>query len=136
MSETQIRIVDENNTGDVISELKLLVKKPTVTVRDIIQARVENEVSAYNANSGQQRYSLVKPTAAEEILNGKRREFKLKEAKAIDLEAQIEVALSAFEKNGYLVLVDDKQVESLDQQITISKDTKIIFLKLTPLVGG
>lgn len=34
------------------------------------------------------------------------------------------------------MLVDDKQVESLDDIVTIQAETIVSFIKLTPLVGG
>jgi hypothetical protein len=34
------------------------------------------------------------------------------------------------------MLVDDRQVESLDEEITLQPNTRVSFLRLTPLVGG
>jgi hypothetical protein len=46
------------------------------------------------------------------------------------------IALDAFNKNGYFVLVDNKQAESLDQEVKLSPVSSVKFVKLTPLVGG
>ena len=46
------------------------------------------------------------------------------------------VAVEAFSRNGFVVLVDDRQVESLDAVLDVSRRTEITFLKLVPLVGG
>ncbi len=35
-----------------------------------------------------------------------------------------------------LILIDDRQAESLDQEFTIGTGTSVTFLKLTLLVGG
>ena len=34
------------------------------------------------------------------------------------------------------MLVDDRQVDELDEEITVSGDTSVAFVKLVPLVGG
>ncbi|WP_291787790.1 hypothetical protein [Maribacter sp.] len=46
------------------------------------------------------------------------------------------VALDAFQKNGYFILIDNKQAEDLEQEVLVSKTTEIAFVKLTQLVGG
>ena len=103
-----------------------------VTVKDIIQARVEQEVADYNSRKPDYFKGLVQPGDAEKTLNG----YKLKARKPIDAEKQVYIALDAFGKNAYFVLIDNKQVESLDQQVKISESLSIKFVKLTPLVGG
>ena len=50
--------------------------------------------------------------------------------------AQFEIALESFQKNGFLILVDDKQVDDLNEKIVITETTTVGFIKLLPLVGG
>jgi hypothetical protein len=132
MSMTCVRIVDEAATGESLHEFQVTMPQPKVTIKDIIAARVEAEVEAYNAKVGEHLHGLVQPTEAEAVLNG----FKLKKSVRVDVEKQTYVALDAFAKNGYFVFVDDLQAESLDQVVEIEGDTKVSFVKLTPLVGG
>ncbi|HZH33546.1 MAG TPA: hypothetical protein VEX64_01835, partial [Pyrinomonadaceae bacterium] len=68
----------------------------------------------------------------ERVLNG----FKFKERKKIDWRPQYEKAVEAFKRNGFIVLVDDLQVENLDRIIEIEAQTSVTFLKLVPLAGG
>jgi hypothetical protein len=75
---------------------------------------------------------LVQPSEAERTLNG----FKFSKPRQVDPQAQFEKAIQAFEGNGFLVLVDDRQVESLDDEIALHPETSVSFLKLVPLVGG
>ena len=56
--------------------------------------------------------------------------------RAIDAERQVYIALDAFQKNGFFVLVDDLQAESLEQVVRLRSGTEVSFVKLTPLVGG
>jgi hypothetical protein len=75
---------------------------------------------------------LIQPGDAERTLHG----YKLKEKRKVDPEKQFLIALDAFQKNGFFILIDNIQSESLDQMVVINADTKLSFVKLTPLVGG
>ena len=44
--------------------------------------------------------------------------------------------MAAFEKTGFLILVDDRQITDLDTEIEIHHDTAVSFLRLVPLIGG
>ena len=127
-----ISIKDEGIAGNVINEIDLDFADETVTVADIITARVTREVEEYNRRADSRFYGLVQPTAAEQILNG----FKLKKQQVIDAEKQVYVALSAFQNNAYFLLIDNVQSESLQQKVRLRPDTTVSFIKLTPLVGG
>lgn len=116
----------------VSNQIDVQFNSEVVTIKDIIQARVEKEVSDYNRTQPEYYRGLIQPTDAEKTLNG----FKLKTRKPIDAEKQVYIALDAFKKNGYFVLVDNKQVESLEQVVTLSSTSTVKFVKLTPLVGG
>lgn len=127
-----VTIKDETFAGKILHELNIEFATEIVTVRDIITNRVIKEVENYNSKLPQNFNGLVEPSDAEKTLNG----VKVKEKKIIDAEKQIYVALHAFQNNGFFVLVDNIQSESLDQQIALRKDMTISFIKLTPLVGG
>lgn len=45
-------------------------------------------------------------------------------------------ALEAFKQNQMIILIDDKQAESLEEEVFINANTDIRFMQLTPLVGG
>jgi hypothetical protein len=128
----QLLITDETFTGRVLNEITLEFDITTVLLKDIIAARVEKEVALYNERVTEYFNGLVEPTDAEKTLNG----YKLKNKNRIDAEKQVYVALDAFMKNGYFVLVDKIQADSLEQPVQISKNTTVSFVKLTPLVGG
>lgn len=132
MPQTSILVKDETSSGKILNEISIPVKSEIITVKDIIVARVEHEVNQYNARLPEYFSGLVQPSEAEKTLNG----YRMKEKKKVDPEKQVYVALDAYQKNGYFVLVDDKQAESLDQQIQVKSNTVVSFVKLTPLVGG
>ena len=127
-----LSIKDENFSGKVLREVFIGFEAETVTIQDIIEMRVRKEVENYNNKMPEYFNGLIEPTDAEKTING----YKLKSRKPIDEEKQVYVALDAFQKNGFFVLVDNEQCTTLDQTIRLTKDTTISFVKLTPLVGG
>ncbi|MEU1679097.1 hypothetical protein ABZ422_08420 [Micromonospora zamorensis] len=54
----------------------------------------------------------------------------------VDPEERTRATLEAFGRNGFVVLVDDRQVTSLDDTVHLHAGSRVTFLKLVPLVGG
>jgi len=132
MSTISLKITDETFGGKILNEISIAVSAERLTVKDIIEARVYAEVEDYNKRMPLVFKGLVQPNDAEVALNG----FKVKPAKKVDAEKQLYTALDAFQKNGFFVLIDNKQAELLDEEVIVTKDSTVSFVKLTPLVGG
>jgi hypothetical protein len=101
-------------------------------LRDLIRARIQREVELYNQTLPGKFQGLVQPEESEQILNG----FRMKTRRPLDWEAQCRRAYSSFERNGFLVLVDGKQVTELNEVVDLHEDIEIDFIKLVPLIGG
>ncbi len=127
-----LTIKDETFTGEVLNEMQIELKSKATTVKEIIECRVYQEVDNYNKKSHDKFNGLVEPGDAEKQINA----YKLKKGKKIDAEKQVYVALDAFKKNGFFMLIDNTQAETLEQKILVSDKTIISFIKLTPLIGG
>ena len=127
-----VRVRDEATNGKGSNELSLEFLTERVTARELIRGRVYQEVTEYNASLSGLFRGLVQPTDAERTLNG----FRVREGCRIDWEQQYERALKAFQSNGFVLLVDDRQVERLDEEVVLRPETEVTFLKLVPLVGG
>ncbi len=131
---TTLTIRDETTFGFGGDEKRFTLDLLTdrVTVRGLIRTRVYREVRDYNLRQPEYFRGLVQPTGAERTLNG----FKVREGRRIDAEQQFERAIESFYRNGFLVLVNDRQVEELEEEIEAGPGTTVTFLKLVPLVGG
>jgi len=129
-----LNVTDEAMFGLTQPSYTITLNFPTtfISVRELIETRVREEVENYNQKQPEIFRMLVQPTLAEKVLNG----FKFKEKKKIDWREQYEKAVEAFGRNGFIILVDEIQVENLDQIIEIEPKTSVTFLKLVPLVGG
>lgn len=123
---------DETLFGAKSDAVTLDFLNETITVQELIRERVYEEVRQYNATTPEYFRGLVQPTDAEQTLNG----VKLREHRRVDWETQYKLALDAFERNGFFILVDDRQVESLYETVTLTPATQVSFVKLVPLVGG
>jgi hypothetical protein len=54
----------------------------------------------------------------------------------IDWERQADAAVEAFGRNGFVVLVGDRQVEDVDEELSLDDASDVAFVRLVPLVGG
>lgn len=127
-----LTIRDESLSGDPLREWELELAAEKISVRELIRSRVYQEVQDYNVKHGQVYHGLVQPEDAEKTLNG----WKLTKPRLLDWKKQFERALEGFESNRILILINERQAESLDEEFTIASGTSVTFLRLTPLVGG
>jgi hypothetical protein len=127
-----VKIIDETATGKVIQELNLLINAEMLTAEELISRRVRFEVEKYNNHKEEIFNGLIQPTDSERLLNG----YKMKGKKEIDPDAQVEKALEAFNANGFFIIANNRQLETLEEHILIDDMLKVSFIKLVPLVGG
>ena len=127
-----VTVYDETTSGGRTNELTLEFLDERITVRELIRSRVYQEVTEYNARMPEYYRGLVQPTDAERALNG----YRVRERRKLDWEAQYQKAIQAFQGNGFMILVDDRQVVELDAEVELRHDSTVTFLKPVPLVGG
>jgi hypothetical protein len=133
----RVCVRDESPAGQSLHEMALEFLSERITVRELLRERVHHEVREFNRHEDMVVFNgLVQPDDTEQVLNGRRPEYRLKRHRVIDWESQFAHAMSAFEKNGFFVLIDERQAESLDQEFVIGPATSVTFVKLVPLVGG
>jgi hypothetical protein len=114
------------------AELTLPEIPDRISLRDLIRTRVREEVALVNAAPEREFRTLVQPTDSEVSLNG----YRLRRPKIVDWQRQAAIAEDAFAGSGFFVLVDGRQVEDLDEELELTADSDVRFVKLVPLVGG
>jgi hypothetical protein len=127
-----ITLYDETTLGEKSPGLRLVLPTQRITARELIRQRIDREVDSYHQDRSQPFQGLVQPSDSERLLNG----YKLRTARKIDKVKQFELAIAAFSNNGFILLVNDLQVEDLDLELELEDDSIVSFLKLIPLVGG
>lgn len=128
----RVIVTDATASGQEQARMLLDNVPSPVLLRDLIRYRVREEVARFNARPGPHFNGLVQPTDSERTLNG----FALRRPRQLDWEVQAESALHAFGRNGFFVFVGDRQVDDLDQELTLAETDVVSFVRLVPLVGG
>ena len=131
---TTLLIRDETTAslGKTEHTFTVHVSGEKISLRELIRQRVTQEVEDFNNRQPAVFRMLVQPRDTERTLNG----FKFHKPRLVDPDAQYEKAIEAFQGNGFIVLVDDFQVQELEDEIALRPETSVTFLKLVPLVGG
>jgi hypothetical protein len=127
-----LTVRDETTAGDISEPITLEFPTEQITVRELIRERIYQEVQDYNREKLGAFRGLIQPSEAEVALNG----YKLKPGREIKWKNQFEQACEAYEGSRVLVLAGDRQTESLDEVISLTRGVAVSFLKLVPLVGG
>jgi hypothetical protein len=127
-----ISILDETTSGETTVTNSIQVEDEATTLRDLIRQRIQWEVEVFNDSERVLFEGLVQPEESERTLNG----YQLRQHRKLDWQKQYEKAIRSFQRNGFLVILDERQITDLDEKLQLSPTSEIHFLKLTPLVGG
>ena len=138
-----LKILDQHfgmNAAQRTAGVHLRLASERVTAREIIRSRVEVEVDKINQTKLQAEHeafgrSQMILTEAEQRLNAKPPKAWIW-AKSLDVEAEVDRATTAFVKRQFLMLLDDRQIEDLDEPIGLRPDSELVFVHLIPLKGG
>jgi hypothetical protein len=105
---------------------------------ELIIQIVKAEVKAFGDRQSQQRLTkvlgLVEIDAG--VAFGKITSGGSELNQQVDELGAIENALQAFRDGFYLVFIDDEQQEDLTAVVDLTANSELLFLRLTPLVGG
>jgi hypothetical protein len=110
-------------------ELEIELDTADLTVAELIRGRVTSELVRHAADPGYR--PLVEQSPEELQLNGPRPSLATP-----DLERAVGRALSAFEAQRFLLLVDGHQLTSADEVVRLTPASDVTFLRLLPLRGG
>lgn len=133
-ADFSVTVRDESFPRSSAAECLLQLRSPTISARDLVAERVRQECDCrLVSTAGHGMTPLVERMPREVRLN---RDLPSNTLLRADPEVQIERALAAFGANAFLMLVDDRQVTDLTEEITITDTTVVTFLTLTPLQGG
>ena len=141
------RVVGESPEAPDLAPISLRLLDERLSVAELIQRTVEEQVreltvrrrlDAEQAGRALARHYLSAEEVAAQARRGAVRFPTARADKVAQLDPALEVekALRAFEAGTYVILVDGRRVERLDEVVPFSPGTKVTFLRLMPLVGG
>lgn len=128
----EILVKDETFAGKILDEIMLEIERERLTVAELIEAKVAQELHKHQQIQAKQAEGYQQ--AVEQTLNPSAK--KTMNHKLPDLEQEVYRALEAFQRNQMIITVNDRQVESLEQEILFDSGTEVSFMQLMPLVGG
>ncbi len=109
----------------------------TLTLRGVLTSVVQEQVRAYQDR--QAANMLLRILSPEEINQGRamgKVEMGDHAAQPVDPQQAIDTALLGFTDGLYFVFIDDRQIEQLDQAVTLNPDSRLKFIRLVALAGG
>jgi molybdopterin converting factor small subunit len=130
----QVLFKDETFAGKILDEILIQIEQECLSIAELIRLKVSHEVSRFNVELEKDNQAYSHQTELK--LNGQDALARRLKNKQADIEQETYRAWEAFKHNTMVVLVDNRQVEGLDTEILLHKDTEVSFIHLTPLVGG
>lgn len=129
---TAVLMRDEEMTGRSLCEFSIDILTETTTVRELLRSRVHQQIKDHNVRRFGAFKGIIECGEIEALLN----EDRLSKHRNVDWKPYFDRAVEAYQRNQILILVGDRQTESLEEQVQIQPGTEIVFMRLTPLVGG
>ena len=107
-------------------------------LRDLITSIVIKEVEAFRLRQEERKLARVmsRQQIEQGASGGKVDPGERDLQQEVNVDEAIAVALQAFEDGLYFVFIDDVQQTHLDSEIFLKTNSKVMFLRLTALVGG
>jgi len=143
--EVQSCVFGSGQVAPVLESAQLTVPAKQITVAELIRSTVEEQLQillfkrkldAQQDSQVLKRQYLTAEEIKDQTAQGKVCCPSLPKRLLADPQDQVKRALQAFESNNYVILVGAHQVECLDEELTLTPETKVTFMRLMPLVGG
>ncbi|WP_052847545.1 hypothetical protein [Streptomyces avicenniae] len=112
----KVTFVEETTSGGRSTGRGIDVAEGRLPLRELIRRRVEHEV----AESDDRAPGGLAPRTPRQA----------------DVAARTERALKEFAGNGFVVLVGERQITDLDEEMDLTSGAEVTFLRLVPLAGG
>lgn len=137
-----LKVVDKQLGQSASGGFELRLASERLTARELIQRRVAEEIALVNDKRVKTRSAHDRARSFLIRFDASPVEAKLNRPKRatpparLDETAEIEAAIEGFEAKAYVMLFDDRQVEDLDDELTVLPNSEVVFLRMIPLVGG
>ena len=108
------------------------------TLEELLERIVRSEIQAFQARQADRRLTKVLGLVEIEagVAVGKVSSGGIELDRVVDVRGAVETALQAFKDGFYLVFIDDEQQENLAAKVALTGSSELLFLRITPLVGG
>jgi len=124
------------------TNLQVPLRDGRLTLTELITAKVTAKVYAINEDLAVKEASGYFLSPEEKLLNREVVEQRGKKyrdhltALQLDAEKAVYEALAGFQTNAFFVLIDGEQKADLAEEIELTDQTQVHFIRLMPLIGG
>ena len=138
----QLTIREESIGTGKINEFPLELSSERITLADLIQKKVIAKVKQVNSDLKKGKLHSNFLSEKEKTLNKAIYEKKIAQEKERIEEAKLDPekagyeALAGFQNNAFFVIIDEEQKENLEEELVLTAQSEIRFIRLMPLVGG
>jgi hypothetical protein len=110
----------------------------SIVLAELLTEIVRAEIRAFRDRQSQRRLTKILGLVEIEagVALGKIDSGGSEVEQVVDELGAVENALQAFKDGFYLVFIDDRQQEDLEGLVALTDRSELLFLRLTPLVGG
>ena len=123
---------------NLFTSWQMSLSERPLTLAALLTEIVAAEISAFSDRQSERRITKVLGLVEIEagVALGKISSGGSELEQVVDVQSAVENALQAFKDGFYLVFIDDEQQEDLTAVLELKVDSELLFLRLTPLVGG
>jgi len=143
-------ISGESKVGQGLGEVNLRLVSEKITVRELISRTVTEQIKELTETQKAEAATIhlvlarqyLTPKDINQLTETGRirlpseKQVNKADSAVINVDEEINKALNGFDTQAFRVLADGEQMESLDQELVLTDETKLVFLRLTRLVGG
>ncbi|PKK89129.1 MAG: hypothetical protein CVV64_15585 [Candidatus Wallbacteria bacterium HGW-Wallbacteria-1] len=126
-----VKLIEETPAGEQLTCFMDL-SISAMTVEDLLMDITYHQVARFRNSSILPAVAGHIPDERELLLNGP----KMRQRLRVSVEKQFQIARDAFLDRRILLIINDRQMDSLTQEVILDETTAITFLKLVPLIGG
>jgi hypothetical protein len=125
--------------GDGLPDVLVELEAGVTTVRELIRLAVGEQVRRLRGDAARCRRALDRQYLSEEDVREQARTGAIRLPTSpgrLDVAAEVAKAQRAFEREVFVVFAGGRQLRGLDEEVPLRIGQPIVFLRLTPLVGG
>ena len=122
-------IHDKSASGRPLDHIDLPGLPDRVTVRQILRCRVREEAARHNIAPRSPYRGLVPPAAVRVATEPD----SMRQPPRLRADEQMAAAEEAFTHDRFVILVDDRRVESLDEVVDLRTDPYVAFIRDLPV---
>jgi hypothetical protein len=125
-------------TQPLFTNWQLSIPAGQLTLQELLTQIVRSEFAEFKDRQSQRRLTRILSAADIDLgMNrGKIESGGSELDQTVDVAGAIDAALQAFQDGFYIVFINEQQQEDLADLVEVGLNSELLFLRLTPLVGG